>query len=142
MLAISPDETVPQQDMIDGSYIPNPYLHQTPKQFISANNQEFLMSPQHTQSSSRAALLQRYLCCFIRFLKSLQVFNMHTDKIIISACEIRGSLPDEFPSLNFPVPHPSQASGQRYLSCLTKLSDVWRSSCDSPSPLRVGLRLC
>lgn len=29
MLAISPDETVPQQDMIDGSHIPNPYLHQT-----------------------------------------------------------------------------------------------------------------
>lgn len=25
MLAISPDETVPQQDMIDGSHIPNPY---------------------------------------------------------------------------------------------------------------------
>lgn len=67
MLAISPDETVPQQDMIDGSYIPNPYLHQTPKQFISANSWGFLMSLQHTRSSSRPTFLQKYLCCFIHF---------------------------------------------------------------------------
>ena len=52
MLEITPDETVSRQDMIDGSYIPNPHLHQSPVQFISANYREFRMSLQHTRSCS------------------------------------------------------------------------------------------
>ena len=43
MLAISQDATVPQKDMMDGIYAPNPFLHQTLKQFTTSQNSGFSM---------------------------------------------------------------------------------------------------
>lgn len=132
MLVISLDETVPHQYMIDGSWILPPsepkviYFCQQPRisDVPTAHRAE---AKPHFYRNIFAASSIFNPCRCLRYIQT---------KIIISACEDR--------AFEFPVPMlvPSIWPVLLWVSCLTKLSDVWPRACGSPSFYRVRLRLC
>lgn len=101
MVAIYSGEIVPQQDMIDGFYIPN--LHQTLKQFTSASNQEFLVG---LLDSSAASVGEPWTKAVDLRQQSQEVW-------------IYG-VPSHVPAMDTVT-----------LGCLTQLLDMWPTSLNS-----------